>query len=84
MAEKKVLPTDPFSEKETVFLPRASAGESKFQYVSVNGRSYLVPKGEAVEVPKPIAEVLRNAQAMQAQAEQYEQAQAGDHSIGQY
>lgn len=84
MAEKKMTVADPFARKETVFLPRAAAGESRFQYVSVNGRSYLIPKGEQVEVPAPIAEVLANAQAMQDQAEQYEQAQAGDHSIGQY
>ena len=47
MAEKKMTAADPFARKETVFLPRAAAGESRFQYVSVNGRSYLIPKRRA-------------------------------------
>ena len=56
---------NPWEQMEPVFIPKMSRGEQPTQYVSVNGRGYFVPKGETVEVPKPIAEAIRNAQAQQ-------------------
>ena len=65
--DKKV---DPWTQMETVFIPKMSRGEQPTQYVSVNDHAYFVPKGESVEVPKPIAEAIRNAQEQQKATEQ--------------
>jgi len=65
----KKTKVDPWEQMETVFIPKMSRGEQPTQYVSVNGRGYFVPKGESVEVPKPIAEAIKNAQAQQKQTE---------------
>ncbi len=51
---------DIWSEKETIFLPRG-AGKEDTQFVCINGRSFLVPKGKPVEVPRPVYEVLMRA-----------------------
>lgn len=70
---------NPWEQMETVFIPKMSRGEQPTHYVSVNGHGYFVPKGENVEVPKPIAEAIRNSQAQQKQTEQEaEQAFGGD------
>lgn len=71
MAEtvKKAQVSD-WEQMETVFIPKMSRGEQPTHYVSVNGHGYFVPKGESVEVPKPIAEAIRNAQAQQKKTEQ--------------
>lgn len=44
-----------------VHLDDARDGELEVQYVSVNGKSYTVNKGEDVEVPLAVAEVLVNS-----------------------
>lgn len=41
-------------------------------YVAVNGKSYLIKRGEYVEVPASVAEVLRHKEEMLAQAMAYE------------
>ena len=41
-------------------------------YVAVNGKSYLIKRGEYVEVPASVAEVLRHKEEMLAQAMEYE------------
>lgn len=61
---------NPWEQMEKVFIPKMSRGEQPTHYVSVNGRGYFVPKGEEVEVPKPVAEVIKNAQAQQKKTEQ--------------
>ena len=64
------IKVNPWEQKEMVFIPKMSRGEQPTQYVSVNGHGYFVPKGESVEVPKPIAEAIRNAQAQKKKTEQ--------------
>lgn len=77
MSEKAKV--NPWQQMETVFIPKLSRGEQPTHYVSVNGHGYFVPKGESVEVPKPIAEAIRNAQAQQKKTEQdAEQAFGGE------
>lgn len=80
MAElKKEIVMNPWEQMETVYIPKMSRGEQPTQYVSVNDHAYFIPKGETVEVPKPIAEAIRNAQAQQKQTEQEaEQSFGGD------
>ena len=41
-------------------------------YVAVNGKSYLIKRGETVEVPDYVAEVLQHKEEMLAVAMEYE------------
>ena len=41
-------------------------------YVAVNGKSYLIKRGETVEVPAAVAEVLQHKEDMLAQAMEFE------------
>lgn len=41
-------------------------------YVAVNGKSYLIKRGETVEVPASVAEVLQHKEDMLADAMEYE------------
>lgn len=41
-------------------------------YVAVNGKSYLIKRGETVEVPASVAEVLQHKEEMLAQAMEFE------------
>lgn len=43
-------------------------------YVAVNGRSFLIKRGEYVEVPEYVAEVLQHQEEMIAEAMAYEEA----------
>ncbi len=51
--------------KDTVFvkLPRVGL-EQEDVFVSVNNRTYIVKRGEKVEVPAFVAEVLRHQEEM--------------------
>ena len=46
-------------------------------YVCVNGKSYQIKRGETVEVPDYVAEVLQNKEDMLAEAMEFE-AQASE------
>lgn len=41
-------------------------------YVAVNGKSYLIKRGEWVDVPAGVAEVLQHKEEMLAQAMEFE------------
>ena len=49
-------------EKVTIRLPRAAYGEEDTVFVGVNGRGYRIQRGVDVEVPRSVAEVLRNSE----------------------
>lgn len=51
-------------------------------YVAVNGKSYLIKRGEYVEVPACVAEVLENREKMLNEALEFE-AQAANNANGQ-
>jgi hypothetical protein len=51
--------------------------EKEDVYVCVNGMSYQIKRGETVEVPEYVAEVLQHKEEMLAQAMEFE-AQASD------
>lgn len=55
---------DAAEEIEDVYVPidYSNEGDDKF-YVAVNGVAMFVPKGQNVKVPKPYAQVIKNAQA---------------------
>lgn len=50
-----------FAVMKTITLPRAGGTEQQSEFVCVNGRTFQVPRGKAVEVPEPVYEVLENA-----------------------
>ena len=61
-----------WNQKVTVKLPRSTDkhGEN-YLYVAVNGRGMKIMRGVSVDVPKPIAEVLKNSEEMQDIAADY-------------
>ena len=58
-------------EQAEVSLPRAEKGEEAYVYVSVNERTFQVPKGRKVNVPLPIKERLDIMLAAQLKAEAF-------------
>ena len=54
-------------EKVEVFIPRGQANEDQNFFVSVNGKNYLLPKGQKSVVPKYVAdEINRSFDAQEA------------------
>lgn len=49
-----------------------SRTEKEDVYVAVNGKSYLIKRGEEVEVPDYVAEVLKHSEDMQIKSMAYE------------
>ena len=70
MAEttKKTADNATESKRVTVRLPRLP-GQNAIQeeFFSVNGRNYIIKRGEEVEIPVEVAEVIKNAE----KAEEY-------------
>ena len=63
-------------KKVKIKLP-LTRSEKDDVYVCVNGESFLIKRGETVEVPDYVAEVLQHKDEMLAQAMEFEaQAQA--------
>ena len=60
-AEKKVKLKLPLTKKEKDDV-----------YVSVNGKSFLIKRGEVVEVPAYVTEVLQHKEEMLATSMEYE------------
>lgn len=76
MAVAKKEAVSAWDEMVEIKLPRANKGEEQNVYVSVNGRNYLINKGVKVSVPKPVAEVLKNAEEAREAAADYSEARA--------
>lgn len=79
--EKKGLPpkkspkakkSDDWDIMVKIKLPKAPKTEQNFQFVAVNGRAFQVPRGKTVEVPKPIAVVLKYSEEAKEAAEEFE------------
>lgn len=70
---------DPWKKKVTIKLPKAARGQDNFVIASVNGRVYKIKKGEEVEVPAPIAEVIQNAEMMRDEADSFVEEQVEKH-----
>lgn len=68
MAEKK-------QTAEEMIRFRIPTGRSDLDkqdvFVAVNGKSYLIKRGETVELPKSVVEVLENSEAQNAYALEY-------------
>ena len=48
------------SKKEKVLLPLMPGSKDDVQYVGLNGVDFYFMRGRSVEMPAPIAEILRN------------------------
>ncbi len=44
-----------------VYIPKLHDGSDETQFVSVNGRDFLIQRGKRVEVPACVAEVLEHS-----------------------
>lgn len=56
--EKKFARVFPGEKMHKVRLPRYLGGDRKSIYVGVNGHSFQIPTGQALEVPTPIFDQL--------------------------
>lgn len=74
MAEtkKNTVANNAETKRVQVRLPRLS-GQNAIQeeFYSVNGRNYIIKRGETVEIPEEVAEVIRNAEKEEEYAMSY-------------
>ena len=55
--ERNPYANDPaYQEMKTVFLPMARAGEQPNAEIRLNGVKWQIPRGKAVDVPRPVYE----------------------------
>ena len=70
--------TKKIEEKKVRIRLEKRRNDNDSEYVAVNGKAYLIKRGEYVEVPESVAEVLEHKEEMLATAEAFEeQAKAG-------
>lgn len=59
-------------KRVTVRLPRNPGQNARQEeFFSVNGKNYLIKRGETVEIPEEVAEVIRNSEKAEEYAMQY-------------
>lgn len=61
---------NPMQEMVTVYVPKAS-GDEPTLFVSLNSRTWLLPRGKQSEVPKPVAEIVWQMEKALAEAEEH-------------
>ena len=75
MADTTKKTVDNASTKEkriTVRLPRLPGqNANQEEFFSVNGKNYIIKRGEEVEIPEAVAEVIRNAEKAEEYAMNY-------------
>lgn len=64
-------------EKDVTIQLPLSRHEKDDVFAGVNGRSWLIKRGEAVKVPACVAEILQNREKMLRQAMEFEVSAAG-------
>lgn len=63
---------DSWAEDIDMVVPRKPKGEEQFYYICVNDRRFQVPaNGKVQALPKPVAEVLQEMIAAEAEADDY-------------
>lgn len=72
-AESKANQLLPGEKTVKIRLPRISK-ENPNEFVSVNERTWWVPRGIEVEVPECVAAALQSSEAMETERFEYEQA----------
>lgn len=64
--------TNAKSRKVLVTLPlNRGQNANQDEFFSVNGKNYIIRRGEEVEIPESVAEVIRNAEKADAYAMRY-------------
>lgn len=53
---------DPMEEKVRIRLPKDRENKQPDLFVGLNGKTYLIKRGEDVLVPRAVAEILQNSQ----------------------
>lgn len=65
------------AKKVQVRLPRNSGqNANQDEFFSVNFKNYIIKRGETVEIPEEVAEVIRNAEKAEEYAMQYAEEKA--------
>ena len=72
MSEEAKKVDDYWNEEVEIQLFKDSGKYKDDVYVAVNGKSYLIKRGEWVDVPAGVAEVLQHKEEMLAQAMEFE------------
>ena len=64
--------TDNAKRRVTVRLPlNKGQNANQDEFFSVNGKPYMIKRGETVEIPEALAEVIRNAEKAEEYAMSY-------------
>ena len=75
-APKKVSASDPWKKMEKIKLLKKDDGSPNYEIASVNGRVFKIKRGETVEVPAPIAEVIQHSEDALEAADRYMESKA--------
>lgn len=60
------------AKRVTVRLPRLPGqNANQEEFFSVNGKNYIIKRGETVEIPEEVAEVIRNGEKAEEYAMTY-------------
>ena len=60
------------AKRVEVRLPRnPGQNANQDEFFSVNGKNYIIKRGESVEIPEEVAEVIRNAEKAEEYAMHY-------------
>ena len=72
MADTTKKATDNAKRRVEVRLPRNTGRDAiQEEFFSVNGRNYIIKRGETVEIPEEVAEVIRNGEKAEEYALRY-------------
>ena len=52
-------------EREDIYIERAPGGDDPNLLVSINGKNFLLPRGDTSNVPKYVADEIRRSQKAQ-------------------
>ena len=59
------------SDYVTVTRPRATGKEEELVFVGLNGKGYTIRRGVAVRVPRPVYEILAEAQRQERRQQDF-------------
>ncbi len=72
MADTTKKATDNAKKRVEVRLPRnMGQNANQDEFFSVNGKNYIIKRGENVAIPEEVAEVIRNAEKAEEYAMHY-------------
>ena len=65
-AAKPEKPYDPMKDMISVTLPRATGREENFVFVALNGKGYKILRGQTVNMPRPVYDILAESERAEA------------------